>query len=116
MPRKQGFNENQRSYKKWRAAMKLSDHLAIIENPVVLEVLDGEKVLYKGYKGCIEFQKDKEEYLDREVEHFALRVDARGRNDPQNTKRTVITELNCGVFNYCDLYIELVYSYKLANK
>ena len=45
-----------------------------------------------------------------------MRVDASDRREPNTGKRTVITELNCGKFNYCDLYIELVYSYKLANK
>lgn len=96
--------------------MKLRDHLEIIDNSVMLEVLDGSKMVYKGWKGCFEYNKEAVKALDREIIGFALRVDARGRREPDTGKRTVITELNCGKFNYCDLYIELVYSYKLANK
>lgn len=96
--------------------MTLRDHLALINNAVMLEVLDGSEVVYKGYKGCFEYNKEAQKALDREIVGFELRVDARGRNEPYDAQRTVITELNCGKFNYCDLYIDLVYSYKLANK
>lgn len=95
--------------------MKLREHLKIIDNPVVLEVLDENKVLYRGYKGCFEYEKDSEKISDREVECFKIRVEARRRSEPQE-EMTVITELNCGKFNYCDLYEELVYSYRLAKK
>lgn len=96
--------------------MTLGDHIALIDNAVMLEVLDGSEVVYKGYKGCFEYDKEAQKTLNREIIGFALRVDARGRQEPDTGKRTVITELNCGKFNYCDLYIDLVYSYKLANK
>lgn len=96
--------------------MTLRDHLKIINDSVMLEVLDNSEVVYKGWKGCFEYDKEAVKALDREIISFALRVDARGRHKPDTGKRTVITELNCGKFNYCDLYIDLVYSYKLANK
>lgn len=95
--------------------MKLRDHLEIINNPVVLEVLDNDKVLYRGYKGCFEYAENKEKISDREVERFQIRVEARRRSKPQE-EMTAITELNCGKFNYCDLYEELIYSYRLAKK
>jgi hypothetical protein len=50
------------------------------------------------------------------VEHFAIRVEARKRTEPETVPKVVITELNCGKFNYCDLYQELVYSYRLTKK
>lgn len=96
--------------------MRLRDHLEVISNPVCLEVLDGEKVLYRGYKGCLEYQLDKDTYLDRKVKHFEIRVEARGRREPQDAKRFVVTELNCGKFYYKDLSEALIYSYELENK
>lgn len=90
----------------------LRDHLAVISNPVCLEIVDGGKILYKGYKGCLEYQWDKDTYLDRAVESFSLRVEAVKKRAPEG--EIVITELNCGEFYYRDLYEKLVYSYTLA--
>ena len=94
--------------------VSLREHLEIISNPVCLEVLDGDKVLYRGYKGCLEYQDDRETYLDREVERFELRVEAI-RNRASDAESVVITELNCGEFYYRDLYKKLIYSYTLAS-
>lgn len=96
--------------------VRLRDHLEIIENPVCLEILDGDKVLYSGYKGCLEYQQDRDAYLDRPVERFELRVEARRKRDRWDAESIVMTELNCGEFYYRDLYEKLIYSYTLADK
>lgn len=96
--------------------MKLIDHLMIINNAVMLEISDGSNVIYKGWKGCLEYDNEAVKALDKEVIAFELKVEARGRHEKRGKKQTVITELNCGKFNYRDMYIDLVYSYILANK
>lgn len=92
--------------------MTVKDHVEIINNPVVMaiEEKDGTQ-LYKGYKGCFEFKNNKE-ILEREVERFYLRVEGKRRTNEKD--KHVITELNCGTFNYTDLHIALVYVYVLA--
>ena len=92
--------------------MTVKDHVEIIDNPVVMaiEEKDGTQ-LYKGYRGCFEF-KDNKEYLVIEVEDFHLRAEGTRRTNEKD--KHVITELNCGTFNYADLHIALVYVYVLA--
>lgn len=92
--------------------MTLKDYVEIVDNTVVMaiEEKDGTQ-LYKGYKGCFEF-KDNKEILEREVARFHLRVEGKRRTNEKD--KHVITELNCGMFNYADLHISLVYVYVLA--
>ena len=46
------------------------------------------------------------------VTRYHLRVEGRRRTNEEDKR--VITELNCGTFNYADLHIALVYVYVLA--
>ena len=92
--------------------MTLKDHLDLINGSVVLEITDDTGVLYRGYKGCFEYKETAPEMSDREVTSFCIRVEARRRKTDEPL--TVINELNSGKFNYCDLFIELVYSYMIA--
>lgn len=94
---------------------KLRDHLEVISNPVCVEIRDENGILYSGYRGCLEYQKNKDTYLDRLVERFELRIEAVRKREPEN-ESVVITELNCGEFYYRDLYEKLVYSYTVKNK
>lgn len=92
--------------------MTLKDYVEIVDNPVVMAIEDKDGTqLYKGYKGCFEF-KDNKEILEREVARFHLRVEGKRRTNEKD--KHVITELNCGMFNYADLHISLVYVYVLA--
>nr|DAV49243.1 MAG TPA: hypothetical protein [Caudoviricetes sp.] len=93
--------------------MTVREHVEIIDNPVVMaiEEKDGTQ-LYKGYKGCFEFNENNKEIQEREVAKFCLRVEGKRRTDERD--KHVITELNCGTFNYADLHIALVYVYVLA--
>ena len=94
--------------------MTLGEHLEVIRSgAVVLEIKDETEVIYKGFKGCLEYYQEAVKALDRKVSAFTLRTEARKRNDPQDAERTILTELNCGQFNFADLFIELVYSYEL---
>lgn len=92
--------------------MTLKDHVEIIANPVVMAVeeKDGTE-LYRGYRGCFEFEKNRG-MLEREVKKFRLRVEGKRRTTPKD--RYEITEANCGVFNYADLHLAFVYVYTLA--
>ena len=94
--------------------MTLKDHTDIIENSVMLEIKDGDNVLYHGWRGNLEHAENLEEMLTREVSKFKMRVDASLKNDKDD--KVTITELNCGKFKYADLYIELVYLYELTTK
>lgn len=112
-PRKQGFYESKRSYKKERQEMTVREHIEIIDNPVVLAIEEKDGTpLYNGYKGCFEHSEDNEKILEREVARFHLRIEGKRRTNEAD--KHVITELNCGTFNYADLHIALVYVYVLA--
>ena len=93
--------------------MTVREHLEIIDNPVVLAIEEQDGTpLYNGYKGCFEYNEDKEKILEREVARFHLRVEGKRRTNEED--KHVITELNCCTFNYTDLHIDLVYVYVLA--
>lgn len=94
--------------------MTLGEHLELIrDGAVVLEIKDETGLIYRGFKGCLEYNQEAVKALERKVTAFTLRTEARGRNDPQDAERTILTELNCGQFNFADLFIELVYAYEL---
>ena len=90
--------------------MTVKEHIEIIDNPVVMEIRQGDKVLYHGYKGCFGHTESAKEIEELEVERFHLRIDGRRRTN--DADRMIVNELNCGTFNYCDLHIELVYVYE----
>lgn len=90
--------------------MRIKEHVEILDNPVVLEIRRGDAVLYHGYKGCFGYKEQVKEIEEMEVERFHLRVDGKRRTNAED--RAIITELNSGIFNYCDLHIELVYVYE----
>lgn len=93
--------------------MKIKEHLEIIDNPVVLEIEEQDgTVLYRGYKGCFEHDEDNQRIEEREVKRFHLRVE--GKRRVNEADKHVITELNCGTFNYTDFHMCLVYVYILA--
>lgn len=93
--------------------MKLSEHLAIIDNPVSMAVEEKDgTVLYQGYKGCFGYGENNKNIAEREVARFHLRIEGTRRTNEKD--KHVITEMNCGTFNYADLHIALVYVYVLA--
>lgn len=93
--------------------MKIREHIDIIENPVAMAIEEQDgTVLYEGYRGCFGYDKENEKILEREVSRFHVRVD--GKRRVNKNDRHVITELNCGTFNFVDLHMKLVYVYVLA--
>ena len=91
--------------------MTVEDHIKLIDNAVVLEVEEQDgAVLYHGFKGCFEHCEDKR-IQKEEVTRFRIRCDGKRRTNKND--RETITELNSGIFNYCDLHIELVYVYTI---
>ena len=93
--------------------MKLGEHLAIIDNPVAMAVEEQDgTVLYRGYRGNFEHAENRAQISQREVKKFHLRVEGTRRANAKD--KCEITELNCGVYNYADLHIALVYVYILA--
>jgi hypothetical protein len=95
--------------------LTLENHLDLINGSVVLEIEDESgATLYRGYKECFEYDGNAQELSNREVIKFVVRTEARKRNTDKTLE--VINELNSGKFNYCDMYIELVYAYTIKNK
>lgn len=93
--------------------MKMRDHIKIIENPVAMSIEEQDgTVLFSGYKGCFEHEDNNEKILEREVKSFQLRVEGKRRTNEAD--KQVITEMNCGTFNYKDLHMKLVYVYVLT--
>lgn len=90
--------------------MTLKEHLAIIDDPVVLEIREDDNVLYHGYRGCFSYAGAA--HLEQmQVTRFRMRVDGKRRTNEAD--KHTITELNAGTFNYCDMHIELVYVYEV---
>lgn len=93
--------------------MTVREHLEIIDYSVVLAIEEQDGTpLYNGYRVRFDHNEDNKKILEREVTRFHLRVEGRRRTN--EVDKHVITELNCGTFNYADLYIALVYVYVLA--
>lgn len=92
--------------------MKVREHIKILDNPVMLEIqeLDGT-VLYHGYKGCMGYENVDNNVMEREVKNFRIRCTGKHRRNKED--KAELTELNCGIYNYSDLHIELTYTYIL---
>lgn len=93
--------------------MKLSDHLDIIHNSVLVQVIMENETIYRGYKGNAVATPEVIDVKEKEVSKFAVKVEISNRKAPQDDILP-INELNCGQYNYCDLRVRLFYTYILT--
>lgn len=90
--------------------MTLYEHLDTIKNDCIVQVMKGTDTLYRGYKGVLQYEK----LRDAEIESFKVKTEFTRRNNLE--EQVNVTEANAGQYEYKDLFLKLVYTYKIKTQ
>lgn len=94
--------------------MRLKEIIKFADNAHLVHIKRGETTIWQGYKGCMEYHQEALDELESEVEDFRVLTRVNRRGDEGAV--LPVTELNCGLYNYVDLTVRLVYTYSIKEK
>lgn len=92
--------------------MKLSEHLDLINGSVLVQIIAGGEVIYRGYKGNAVATQEVLNVAENKVLKFEVKTEVSRRTAPVDDILP-INELNSGQYNYGDLRMRLFYTYTI---